>query len=86
MRLSNNRDVMLAAGVDQCTSIDKFFDMQGRSTFLTLDDIFEEAVDNIEVLHDGCGLVTEDLNANGVLYGDEEVLVTCSEDADPWAV
>jgi len=58
----NDRDVVASAGVADLTAIDTFIGMQGKSTFLTMDDLDAEISANDEVLYDADGMayVSED--------------------------
>lgn len=71
---NNNRDIVSKAGVSDGTSLDTFFEMQGKSVFLTEEDLNSEVPCNIEVLHDG------ELSPRGEVNG-ERTLVKVGEDS-----
>lgn len=51
--MENSHDVLASSGVADGTPIDTFMQMQGRSIFITHDDIFGETPGNISALSTG---------------------------------
>lgn len=69
----NNFDPLAAAGVADGTPCDTFMEMNGNTIYITEDDINEQGVDNLEMLHDG-ELPDESWIRTGIIEHTDEVL------------